>query len=311
MTQKEIVKDALKTKVVATIQEIHNITNLPQPTIRRILGQGAKSGELDRLAKGVYTLRTKEGQTASIIKSAEAKDEIKKLVQEKAKFDMIFLDPPYIIPGAKGGNRNLTKYDLMSADQFSAFMEDVVKLTRSHNTPIFFMFSASKSNIKALDKYYKAFTNVGLKECHNSVRFQKLYKNGKPYRFGKHQLQEHIFCFSQSGKQRTDIDFNLKPMYQFKTDTKYQTAKPTKLLMELVKASTKPFEIVLDMFSGGGSTAKACARTNRSVLAYEINEEQTEVIMSEVAEIQQQMIVEDEVVEPINFGEQLTLFQLV
>ena len=54
-------------------------------------------------------------------------------------------------------------------------------------------------------------------------------------------------------------------MYQFKTDTKYQTAKPTELLMELVKASTKPFEIVLDMFSGGGSTAKACAENTTEV----------------------------------------------
>lgn len=295
MTQKQIVKNALQSKVVATIQEIQNITNLPQPTIRRILGQGAKSGELERLAKGVYTLKTKDGQTASIIKSADAKNEIKNLVKENAKFDMIFLDPPYIIPGAKGGNRNLTKYQLMSAHEFTLFMQDVVKLTKSHNTPIFFMFSASKTNVKALSKYYEAFTKVGLKECHQSVKFQKLYKNGKPYAFCGHQLQEHIFAFSKSGKQRTDIDFNLKPLYQFKTDTNYQTAKPTELLMELVKASTKPFELVLDMFSGGGSTAKACAKTNRSVLAYEIDENQVEVIKDEIAQIQNEMIVSEEV----------------
>ena len=36
--------------------------------------------------------------------------EIKKLVEEGAKFDMIFLDPPYKAPGIKGGNRNLAKY---------------------------------------------------------------------------------------------------------------------------------------------------------------------------------------------------------
>ena len=98
MRQKDIVNEVLKGRVQASISEIQAITNLPNPTIRRILGQGAKSGELERIAKGVYTLKTKQGETASIIQSGDARHEIKKLVQDQAKFDMIFLDPPYIIP---------------------------------------------------------------------------------------------------------------------------------------------------------------------------------------------------------------------
>lgn len=308
MKQKDIVNEVLKGRIQASISEIEAITKLPNPTIRRILGQGAKSGELERIAKGVYTLKTKQGETASIIQSGNAKHEIKKLVQEQAKFDMIFLDPPYIIPGAKGGNRNLTKYQLMSSQEFTIFMRDVVKLTKTNDTPIFFMFSASKTNVKALAEYKKAFTLSGLKECHKSIKFQKLYKNGKPYAFCGHQLQEHIFAFSKSGNKRADLDFELQPLYQFKADSKYQTAKPTELLIELVKASTKPFEIVLDMFAGSGSTAKACATTHRSVLTYEIDEQQTEIIKREVCAIHSKMIRGiKQMINKINKSIQLTL----
>lgn len=293
MTQKEIVFDSLRSKVVATIRQIQEVTNLPQPTIRRILGQGAKTGELKRLVKGVYTLKTKDGQTASIIKSGDAKEEIKNLVKEKARFDMIFLDPPYIIPGAKGGNRNLTKYDLMTSAEFDELMKDVSKLTKNENTPIFFMFSASKTNTKALKEYYKAFSNAGLIECSKSSKFQKLYKNGKPFAFCGHVLQEHIFCFSRSGNTRKDINFELEPIYKHTKDSNYQTAKPTSLLIDLIKASTKPFETILDLFAGSGSTAKACARTNRNILAYEINEQQAENIQKEIKQIQDEIILDE------------------
>ena len=58
MKQKDIVNEVLKGRIKASISEIETITKLPNPTIRRILGQGAKSGELERIAKGVYTLKT-------------------------------------------------------------------------------------------------------------------------------------------------------------------------------------------------------------------------------------------------------------
>ena len=102
-TQKEQVTDVLGEMSVASIKEITEATGLPEPTVRRILGQGAKNGELTRVSAGVYTLKTKSGKTVAIVQGADARTEIKKLVEEGAKFDMIFLDPPYKIP--KGGKK--------------------------------------------------------------------------------------------------------------------------------------------------------------------------------------------------------------
>ena len=286
-TQKQQVKDVLGEIQVATIKEITKITGLPEPTVRRILGQGAKNGELTRVAAGVYTLKTKDGKTTAIVQGADALVEIKKLVKEGAKFDMIFLDPPYTAPGIKGGNRNLAKYKKLTPEQFNEFVSDVVKLLRNKNTPVIFMFSASKSNKRMLQKYSQAFENNGLKPSGVAIQTGKLDKQGKPKQMFGIPLKEWVFTFSQSGKQRTDMDFNFEQEYYFPQDSKYQTSKPVALLEAIIKASTKAGELILDPFAGSGSTAKAAVRKGRSVVTIEENVEQAEKIKQEVKAEQQ------------------------
>ena len=286
-TQKQQVKDVLGEIQVATIKEITKITGLPEPTVRRILGQGAKNGELTRVAAGVYTLKTKDGKTTAIVQGADALVEIKKLVKEGVKFDMIFLDPPYTAPGIKGGNRNLAKYKKLTPEQFNEFVSDVVKLLRNKNTPVVFMFSASKSNKRMLQKYSQAFENNGLKPSGVAIQTGKLDKQGKPKQMFGIPLKEWVFTFSQSGKQRTDMDFNFEQEYYFPQDSKYQTSKPVALLEAIIEASTKAGELILDPFAGSGSTAKAAVRKGRSVVTIEENVEQAEKIKQEVKAEQQ------------------------
>jgi len=281
-TQKEQVKKVLGKVETGTIKQITKITGLPEPTVRRILGQGAKKGEYTRVAPGVYTLITRDGKSAAVVQGADALVEIKKLVNEGAKFDMVFLDPPYVAPGTRGGNRNLAKYKKVTPEQFNEFVADVKKLLRTPDTPVIFMFSANKSNKAALAKYSKAFENNGLKNSGVAVS-QKLYpKSLKPKQMGGHLLKEWVFIYSQSGKKRTDIDFEFEQEYYFPEDSKYQTAKPVALLEALIKASTKAGEVILDPFAGSGSTAKAATGTGRSVVTFEEDTEQAGKIAKEL-----------------------------
>ena len=41
----------------------------------------------------------------------------------------------------------------------------------------------------------------------------------------------------------------------------------------IILLTTKPGDIVVDPFSGGGTTAVACINTNRNFIGFEINEE--------------------------------------
>ena len=53
----------------------------------------------------------------------------------------------------------------------------------------------------------------------------------------------------------------------------HPTQKPIVLLERIIKAHTRPGEVVLDCFSGSGSTMIACKRTDRSFVGCEFDKE--------------------------------------
>jgi site-specific DNA-methyltransferase (adenine-specific)/adenine-specific DNA-methyltransferase len=54
--------------------------------------------------------------------------------------------------------------------------------------------------------------------------------------------------------------------------------KPELLIERIVKASSNPNDIVLDPFSGVGTTYAVCKKLNRNFIGFEINPEYVEVI---------------------------------
>ena len=52
----------------------------------------------------------------------------------------------------------------------------------------------------------------------------------------------------------------------------HPTQKPTELIMKLIEDSTRPGDLVMDCFSGSGTTAVCCIRSAREFVGYEINE---------------------------------------
>ena len=53
--------------------------------------------------------------------------------------------------------------------------------------------------------------------------------------------------------------------------TEHPTPKPWQLAAHFIELHTKPGDLVLDPFMGGGSTAEACKRTGRRFLGFEID----------------------------------------
>jgi DNA modification methylase len=48
--------------------------------------------------------------------------------------------------------------------------------------------------------------------------------------------------------------------------------KPEKLIERLIKMSTNENDLVLDVFSGVGTTSVVCKKLNRNFIGFEINE---------------------------------------
>lgn len=53
----------------------------------------------------------------------------------------------------------------------------------------------------------------------------------------------------------------------------HPTQKPVELMLQLIAASTKEGDTVLDPFMGSGTTAIACIKEKRNFIGFELNKE--------------------------------------
>ena len=84
------------------------------------------------------------------------------------------------------------------------------------------------------------------------------------------KYEDTVYKFNiQSGLTDVWSDINF---YDRKEKKFHSTQKPIKLMERLVKCSTNEGDTVLDIFSGSGSTAVACALNNRNFVGCEVDE---------------------------------------
>ena len=88
--------------------------------------------------------------------------------------------------------------------------------------------------------------------------------------------------FNENGKNPGDVWSDIKQLtYKSKElvsrDLLNTIQKPEKLIERLVKASSNKNEIVLDPFSGVGTTAAVCKKLNRNFIGFEINQQYVDI----------------------------------
>jgi 16S rRNA G966 N2-methylase RsmD len=80
-------------------------------------------------------------------------------------------------------------------------------------------------------------------------------------------------------EERFDVQLHAAPQSNFKDKKQHPMAKPLKLIELFVRAGSKPGDIVLDPFAGGGVTGEACSRVKqRRCILIEKEEEFIETI---------------------------------
>lgn len=103
---------------------------------------------------------------------------------------------------------------------------------------------------------------------------------------GKHTFNYHIMKKENNGKQMKDVwgfeeDPYIIPLSTVsKTEKKlggHPTQKPLKLLERIILASTNENDLILDPFSGSGTTGIAAIRHNRKYIGIEINDDYLEL----------------------------------
>ena len=150
-------------------------------------------------------------------------------------------------------------------------METSLKLGGS-----FYVWYASRNHINFETALNKAGLNVRQQLIWNKnsliIGRQDYQWKHEPCLYGWKDGAPHYFINDRS--QTTILDFN-KPT----KNELHPTMKPVDLLAYQIKNSSKPNQIVLDLFGGSGSTLIACEQLNRQCFMMEFDEHYCDVII--------------------------------
>ena len=187
------------------------------------------------------------------------------------KADMILTDPPYNVNYEGGNEDKLTiQNDSMENDMFARFLRScfeimfsILKLGGS-----FYVFHADSEG----ENFRRALREVGFKIAQCCVWVKNSLVMGRqdyqwqhePCLYGWKPGAAHFW--NSDRKQTTVWNFD-KPQ----ANRIHPTMKPVALMAYPICNSTKHGDVVVDMFSGSGSTIMACQQTDRIGYAMEID----------------------------------------
>lgn len=185
--------------------------------------------------------------------------------------DMILTDPPYNVNYEGGDENKLTiQNDSMENDLFFRFLKSVFeimfKIIKSGGS--FYVFHADSEG----ENFRRSIREAGFKIAQCCIWVKDSLVMGRqdyqwqhePCLYGWKLGAAHYW--NSDRKQTTIWNFD-KP----KASRIHPTMKPIALMAYPITNSTKPGEIVVDLFSGSGSTIMACQQTDRVGYGMEID----------------------------------------
>ncbi len=206
------------------------------------------------------------------------------LLMDDAKADMIFTDPPYGVSYCGTNNPNGREWDIIAGDELRG--DDLYKLLKdsfsimakfAQPAAAFYIFHAAL-NQKIFEQ---ALHDAGIRVKQQIIWVKHHVLGHSDY----HWKHEPCFygCFADRSC-RFYGDRTNTTVWEIKKDAsqEYQhpTQKPVALAMKAIENSSRYGDIILDMFSGSGSTLIACEQTGRKSYGMEIDPKYCDVIVN-------------------------------
>jgi len=204
----------------------------------------------------------------------------------KESVDLILTDPPYGVNSKElnGINYKDEFYDVKNISK--EFFRILKNNTRAY------VFTAQKTFIDVVN----AFEDAEFKLHQTLIWFRPNLAGGtkkKTYDFTS--VYEQILNLHKGKPPKIkkvnefknfDVLKYAQPQSNFKIDKRYHIhQKPLKLIEHLILVSTTENDLVLDPFSGSGTTLVACEKLNRRWIGIEINEKYCEIIKKRIKEV--------------------------
>ncbi len=179
-------------------------------------------------------------------------------------------DPPYNVQYEQAGKDGEIENDNMTADEFKAFMDDVVAVIHARVAGVTYMFMASRYLPVVQDAW----------EYHGGVvdRWMAWVKTNPSVSSFRtvdfHSQYEWIMFGYKAGAKipevetaRTNLTMHPKPA----VNKLHPTQKPLEIIGQFIEDGSDEGEIIFDPFAGSGTTIIACELLKRVCFACEVD----------------------------------------
>ena len=190
--------------------------------------------------------------------------------------DAVFTDPPYNVDYSGLGRNNLgnIKSDDMDAASFDDFLDAVFCCCVAAMKPMACVYVCHPDSQSApklafersfAQHFKKSSTIIWVKQS-AGMGWQDYRAQHEPILYGwKEGGGKHFFCGNRAETTVWQIGRDAPSGYV------HPTQKPVALPKRAIENSTKPEQIVLDLFGGSGSTMMACEITGRFCRSMELD----------------------------------------
>lgn len=311
-----------------TLKEAERVTKevldkeVKVPSIRARIYEGIDKGYFERVSKGVYRTRSKEGVECLLI-NGDGRD---LSMLKNNSIDAIITDHPYDLSKShKGGNRNLVDYTTFKYDENDfkekfrvlkqgAFLVEFIPEESAENWE--YLASIKENAKKNGFQYYAKVSwikgdkvnNMGRKASNSeellffskgkarSLRFDMKknlaelrnagieIKQGTPAKEVKRLLSERGLDVHYMSGTNGILPTSFNFSVSDNKNRVHKAEKPVELYQEVEKYITKECEWVLDQFAGSFNLAKASMKENRNSISIELDSNYTDKAIASLKE---------------------------
>lgn len=208
-------------------------------------------------------------------------EDVAKLMNKRFA-DLLLTDPPYNVSYEGSTKEALTiMNDNMSSSDFQLFLDktflNAYKIMRAGAG--FYVFYADSEG----DTFRQAVKNVKLKLAQTLIWIKNSFVMGRQdYQW---QHEPILYGWKPTGNHNWYGDRKQSTLLEFKRPTRndvHPTMKPIPLLVYIIRNSSKPHQIVVDLFGGSGSTLLAADKTDRIAYIMEKDPKYVNVILNRI-----------------------------
>ena len=209
------------------------------------------------------------------------REETYTLLMDGKKANLVVTDPPYNVNYE--GSAGKIKNDNMENGKFYQFLLDAFTCMEKvmENDASIYVFHADTEGLN----FRKAFADAGFYLSGTCIwKKQSLVLGRSPYQW---QHEPVLFGWKKKGRHQWYTGRKESTIWEFdkpKKNGDHPTMKPVPLVAYPIKNSSMSNCIVLDPFSGSGSTLIACEQTDRVCHTIELDEKFCDVIVKRYIE---------------------------